>query len=274
VDSTLVIVGLSARTSPEAVRERFWLDEVMRSEVAAKLARSEGISEAVLLVTNSRIEYIVWADDPSDAANSILLLLSNRFGLKLCEWEHFYRLTDTPAVTHVFTLACESGTDENESSAELRSHMQDAWIQARNAGISGRMLDLLFTKAFALADRIKASTAKPSAVIEMIAADARSFPKELVAERVVPATAALRVRVEDICRQELETFEQELGPISESQRNSLAELKVRVTKRIAGEVEHGLKGLKQTVAYENSAETAQRLISHGHMRDLVNRSQN
>lgn len=279
MDSSLVIVGLSSRTSPTSVRERFWMDEIGRTEAAAKLARSEGISEAIVVVTKARTEYIVWAEDPSDAANSILHLLAKNFGLKLCEWEHFYRVTDKAAIAHVFSLLCGNKLEQDEDASALRSAMQSAWTQARTAGTSGRMLDALLTKAFALADSAKTHTPRGEAAneniaTELIAAEAKQFQKKLVAERVAPAAAMVRVRVEDICRQELDAFERALGPVNEPQRNSLAEMKVRVTKRIASEVEHELKGLDQTVSQENLAETAKRLISHGQMRDAVSRSQN
>ena len=279
MDSSLVIVGLSSQTSPSSVRERFGMDEIGRVEAAAKLTRSEGISEAIVVVTKARIEYIVWADDPSDAANSILHLLSKNFGLKLCEWEHFYRFTDKAATAHVFSLACGFKLEAEEDAECLRSAMENAWTQARNAGTSGRMLDALLTKALALADSAKTHTPRGEAAsadvaAEVIAAEAKQFQKKLLAERVAPAVAVVRVRVEDICRQELDAFERALGPVNEPQKNTLAELKVRITKRIASEVEHELKGLDQTVSQENLAETARRLIGHTQMRDVVSRSHN
>jgi glutamyl-tRNA reductase len=275
VDSSLVIVGLSSRTASSSVRERFWMDEIARSEAATKLTRSDGISEALVLVTKSRVEFVVWADDPSDAANSILQLLSQKFGLKLCEWEHFYRVTDTAAIAHVFSLACETADDPDEPAADNLQQLNDAWKQADAAGTSGPMLDALFAKAVALADRINANTLKPGAVpADMIAAEAKSFRKKLLADRVTPAAAVLRVRVEEICRHEMETFERALGPMNEPQRNTLNEVRVRVTKRIGSEVEHELKELKQIAEQQNMSETAQRLLTHRQMHDAINRSQN
>lgn len=274
VDSSLVIVGLNSRTSPSGVRERFWMDDIARSEVAATLARSEGISEVVVLLGDARIEYIVWADDPSDAATSILQVLSQRFGLKLCEWEHFYRVTDTAAVAHVFALACGAASDNDADDVDSLAELGAAWQHARKAGTTGRLLDALFTKAFALADQARANALRPGMTVSnAIAAEAKSFQKKLLAERVQPAAAVLRMRVEDICRHELEAFERSLPALNSPQKDTMTELRVRVTKRIASEVEHELKGLKQTAAQQNMAETAQRLLTHGLLRDAINRSQ-
>jgi glutamyl-tRNA reductase len=250
------------------------MDEIARSEVAATLAHSEGISEVVVLVGKVRIEYTVWADDPSDAATSILQVLSQRFGLKLCEWEHFYRLTDTAAVTHLFALACEAQSDNEGNDVDTRAELESVWRQARQAGTSGRLLDALFAKAFALADQARAKALRPGMSLgDAIASEAKAFQKKLLAERVQPAAAVLRLRVEDICRQELEAFERSLPAMNSPQKDTLTELRVRVTKRIASEVEHELKGLKHTAAQQNMAETAQRLLTHGLLRDAINRSQ-
>lgn len=274
MDSSLVIVGLNSRTSPSGVRERFWMDEIARSEVAAALAHSDGISEVVVLVGKARIEYIVWADDPSDAATSILQLLSQRFGLKLCEWEHFYRVTDTAAVAHIFGLACEAASNDDGDDVGTRAELESAWQQARHAGTSGRLLDALFARALAFANHVPANALRPRmSLSDAIAREAKTFQKKLLAERVLPAAAVLRVRVEDICRQELEAFERALPAMNSPQKDTLTELRVRVTKRIASEVEHELKGLKQTAAQQNMAETSLRLLSHGLLRDAINRSQ-
>src|SRR5205085_8805473 len=105
VEPSLMVVGLNFRTAPVAVRERFWISEARRSEALAHLQRSEGIEEVVVLATCNRTEFIVWADDPSLAANSVLRLLSSDYGLKLCEWKHFYRLLDEAALVHIFRVA-------------------------------------------------------------------------------------------------------------------------------------------------------------------------
>jgi len=179
----------------------------------------------------------------------------------------------------VFSLTCGSKLEAEEEPIAVRESLRNAWTQARTAGTSGRMLDALLNKAFALADAADVHTprgavASESVIGEVIAVEAKQFQKKLLAERVAPAAAMVRVRVEDICRQEMDAFERALGPVNEPQKNSMAELKVRVTKRIASEVEHELKGLDQTAKQENLAEAVQRLINHGQMRDLVNRSQN
>ena len=270
MDCSLVIVGLSSRTATPEMRQRFWIDEIAREEAAARLVRSEGISEAVVLVTAARTEFIVWVEDASEAANSVLRLLAQRFGLKLEEWKHFYRVTDLAAIRHIFALAAGTEREPDESPADIARQMGACLDRARSAGTAGRMLEALFTRALALADPQHA----PEALADAIESEARTFQKQLVAERIAPAAAVLRVRIEEICRQELDSLERVLGPLDAPQRQVLAEARLRVTKHIAGEVAHELRDLQDRASTQDMADAAQRLINRGHVRDLIHRSQN
>src|SRR5579864_1531234 len=100
-----MVVGLSYRTTPVAVRERFWISEDRRYQVLAQLSRAEGIDEVIVMGTWSRTEFWLGANDVTLAANSVMRLLGTDYGLKLCEWKHFYRLLDEVALIHIFRVA-------------------------------------------------------------------------------------------------------------------------------------------------------------------------
>src|SRR5690349_16526386 len=89
VEPTLMVIGLNHRTARLAMRERFWIGENRRYEVLRKLKDAEGVEEALVLSTRCRTEFLVWASEPTLAANSLLQYLTNEHGLKLSEWEHF-----------------------------------------------------------------------------------------------------------------------------------------------------------------------------------------
>ena len=92
MDPSLVVIGLNFKTSPVAVRERFWMSELRRYEAFHQLVRAEGIDEVIVLATCNRTEFILWASDPSEASNSVLRFLTHEYGLKMSDWSHFYRL--------------------------------------------------------------------------------------------------------------------------------------------------------------------------------------
>src|SRR5947209_17682989 len=87
-----------------ATRERFWISENRRYEALRELGNAEGVEEAVILANNNRTEFLLWAGEPTCAASSLLHFLSVQHGLKLSEWEHFYRLLDEAALIHLFRV--------------------------------------------------------------------------------------------------------------------------------------------------------------------------
>ena len=86
MEPTLAVIGLNYRTSPVAVRERFWIGEPGRYEAFDHLLRSEGVDGAIVLATSNRTEFILWAKDVPAAANSVLRLLPHNYQLKLRDW--------------------------------------------------------------------------------------------------------------------------------------------------------------------------------------------
>src|SRR5215470_17771253 len=138
LEPTLMVVGMNHRTAPLAMRERFWLAEKRRYEVLRQLSSAEGIEEVVVLCTRCRTEFLVWASEPTLAANSLLQFLSSH-GLKLTEWQHFYRLLDNAALSHIFGVA--SGLDSLFlGEPQIAAQAEGAWQQARTLGSTGPFL--------------------------------------------------------------------------------------------------------------------------------------
>ena len=61
---------------------------------------------------------------------------------------------------------------------------------------------------------------------KIVEQEACGFRRKLLAERVVPTIVALRTRLDEICRQELEFFRQECGPFSKDESALLGEVAV------------------------------------------------
>ena len=157
MEPTLMVIGLNHRTAPLAMRERFWIGENRRYEVLRQLKSAEGIEEIVVLSTCCRTEFLVWASEPTLAANSLLHFLGTEHGLKLTEWEHFYRLLDECALTHVFRVT--SGLDSLVlGEQQIASHVRGAWEQARTLSACGRFLNAVLEKAFSVSQQVREGT--------------------------------------------------------------------------------------------------------------------
>jgi len=69
LEPTLLVIGLSHRTASLGMRERFWIGENRRYEVLQQLKSAAGIEEAVVLSTGCLTEFLLWASEPTLAAN-------------------------------------------------------------------------------------------------------------------------------------------------------------------------------------------------------------
>src|SRR5512146_2061761 len=169
LDATLVIIGLDFHTSPVAVRERFWIPEDEKTDALHALSRSEGIEEAMILATCGRTEFILWASDPTEGANSVLRFLTRKFDLKLSDWSNFYRLVDNTALLHLFRVA--SGLDSlTTGEPGVAARVKNAWQAAQRADTSGRFLDATIQKALDVATRVNCETALANYAVSISAA--------------------------------------------------------------------------------------------------------
>ncbi|MDR3749267.1 MAG: glutamyl-tRNA reductase [Acidobacteriota bacterium] len=162
----MAVIGLNFRTSPVAVRERFWISEARRLEALQHLVRAEGVEEVIVLATCNRTEFILWASDVPTAANSVLRFLTQEYQIKLCEWSHFYRLMDDVALTHIFRVT--SSLDSMVlGEPEITGQVKDAWALAQQAGTTGRFLDAVIQKALTVSKRTRTETAIGSSAVSV-----------------------------------------------------------------------------------------------------------
>jgi glutamyl-tRNA reductase len=413
-----MVVGLNYRTAPVAVRERFWISESRRYEALVQLSKSEGIEEVIVLATCNRTEFLLWTNDVTLAANSVMRLLGSEYGLKLCEWKHFYRLLDEAALLHIFRVA--SSLDSMVvGEPQVISQVKQAWQLAQKVGVTGRFLDAVMQKALTVSKRVRSETgignaavSIPYAAVELtrqifgtlenkqvllmgagkmselsargllnhgaasvkvinrtlehaaelatklgavaipfeerwqhmaqadiiisstscphtilsheeaevmvrgrrnrplvivdiamprdidsavrevqgiylydlddlenvvdhnagqreiaaaaaekiLQAEAQGFRRRLMAERVVPTIVALRQRLDELCRQELDSFRRVSGPFSKDQDEMLNAVMSRMTQRIAGSLARELKELPETMEQEQMTTALQRLF--------------
>jgi glutamyl-tRNA reductase len=424
LEPALMVVGLNYRTAPVAVRERFWISENRRCEILVQLSRAEGIEEVIVMATCNRTEFWMWTTDVTLAANSVMRLLGAEYGLKLCEWKHFYRLLDEAALLQIFRVA--SRLDSMVvGEPQVVSQVNEAWRQAQKVGATGRFLDAVLQKALTVSERVcnetaicKAAASIPHAAVELaqqifgtlenkkvlllgagqmselsalellkqgagsvhvsvinrtlehavelaaklgglaipfeerwqhmaevdiiisstscphtilsreeaelivrgrkdrnndgplviadiamprdvdaavrnvkgiflydlddlenvpdsnagereaaaveaqkiVRAEAQGFRRKLMAERVMPTIVAVRLRLDEICRQELDSFRQENGPFSKDQDEMLNAVTSRMTQRIAGSLARELKELPEKVQQEQMTTALQRLF--------------
>jgi glutamyl-tRNA reductase len=153
----LMVIGLNHTTAPVSVRERFWMDEETRKSALLHLFHSESIEEVIILCTCSRTEFLLWASDPSLAANSVLRFLASKTELKLCDWVHFYRLLDDRALLQILRMV--SGLDSAMMGLPVVAGcVKSADAEARVLGTSGKFLNSVLERAFQVRERVYRET--------------------------------------------------------------------------------------------------------------------
>ena len=172
MEPTLLVIGLNHRTAPIAMRERFWIPENGRAEALRRLHRAEGVEEILILTNDNRTEFLLWAGEPTLAASSLLHFLTEQHGLKLSEWEHFYRLLDEAAMIHLFRVAC--GLDSMAlGEPGILEQIKASWQQARALGTCGRFFKRILDAATEFASRMNLEGA-PEGLIPCAAAELAS----------------------------------------------------------------------------------------------------
>ena len=80
---------------------------------------------------------------------------------------------------------------------------------------------------------------------KVVAAEVQGFRKQLLTKGAGPELSALRLRLDEICRQELESFRLEQGPFARDQQRLIATVSSRIARKIAGSLARELKGLQE-----------------------------
>jgi len=173
----LAIVGLSHRTAPLEVRERFVLDAEASADALRRLAAT-GCSEAVLVSTCNRTElYLRVGDAQPEAPTLGVRFLSDHAGMHEQEAERYlYTLYDDAAVEHLFRVV--SSLDSMIlGEAQIQGQVKTAYELAAEADVGftvGPVLARMFESALKVGGRVRSETrlgtgaaSIPSAGIEL-----------------------------------------------------------------------------------------------------------
>jgi glutamyl-tRNA reductase len=103
-------------------------------------------------------------------------------------------------------------------------------------------------------------TAAVAEIEKIVAAEMQAFRSKMQAQMVAPTTVVLRQRLEEICRQELESFIVERGPFTREQDQSLHAITAHVIQKIASSLARELKDLPEKEEQEQMTKAVTRLF--------------
>src|SRR5579884_348667 len=153
----LALTGINHRTAPVQVREKL----AFRTEDIPKALgwlQSRGVREALILSTCNRVE-IAAALPPGVSADTLLDgLVAGRDGLTPEALQpHLYFFEDADAIRHLFRVAA-SLDSMIVGEPQILGQLKQAYVQARDNGFLGGVLDTVLTRAFNVAKRIRSET--------------------------------------------------------------------------------------------------------------------
>jgi glutamyl-tRNA reductase len=154
----LVVIGLSYRSAPVTLRERFAFAETQIPEALTKLRNSGAADEAVILSTCNRVEiYAVSALEPTGAFAALRDFLVNSREYREPLGEALYALSEPQSVHHLFKVAC--GLDSMVlGETEILGQLKKAYDVALQSGHTGGRLNKAFQRAFNVAKHIRTET--------------------------------------------------------------------------------------------------------------------
>ena len=154
----LVVLGLSHRSSPVAVRERFAFPEARVPATLQSLRDSGVADEAVILSTCNRVEiYAVTQLEPPMAFAALREFLITCHDYRDPLTDEIYAWGEPQSVHHLFKVA--SGLDSMVlGETEILGQLKKAYDLALKNGHTGGRLNKAFQRAFNVAKHIRTDT--------------------------------------------------------------------------------------------------------------------
>jgi glutamyl-tRNA reductase len=153
----IVVVGLSHKTAPLALREALAFPEDRLGEALERAQEEAGLSEAMILSTCNRVE--IYGRAPEPITGHVAEFLARFHDRRLEELRpHLYQLEGEAAVRHAFRVAASLDSMVLGES-QILGQVKQAYEVAAEAGALGSVLTALRNRSLAAAKRTRTETA-------------------------------------------------------------------------------------------------------------------
>lgn len=155
---TLLVVGISHRSAPLRVLDEVGLSHDGADGLAADLAASEVVAEALVLATCNRVEVYADVTRFHPAVTTVADLMAKWTGTdREMLIEHSYVHFDSAAVAHLFSVTC--GLDSMVvGEAQILGQVRAGLGRSQDSGTAGRVLNGVGQQALRVGKRVHAET--------------------------------------------------------------------------------------------------------------------
>jgi len=158
------LIGVNHNSAPVEVRERLAIPESKLPEALKRLVAHPGIDEALILCTCNRVEVLA---QTKNGTADLRGFLREYFQFQPEELNpHLYEFHAREAIHHVFRVT-SSLHSMVVGEPQILGQVKEAYATARAVGAVHSQLDLLLTRAFAVAKRVRTETAVGSSAVSV-----------------------------------------------------------------------------------------------------------
>jgi glutamyl-tRNA reductase len=151
---SLILLGINHKTAPIELRERVVIPRERLAGAGLGFLEIPGVSEAMILSTCNRVEFLTVAEPGTDIAG----FLHERLSIdKSLLRPHLYEYRDREAIRHLFRVAA-SLDSMVVGEPQILGQVKEAYTVAREAGAVSTQLEGLLQSAFAAAKRVRTET--------------------------------------------------------------------------------------------------------------------
>jgi glutamyl-tRNA reductase len=159
-----LVTGLNHRSAPLEVRERFAIPESKLPEAVQRLAQFPGIEEGLIVSTCNRVEFVARSTNGSADVTGFVAQYFGEPADNLKKYLYEYRSQE--AIRHVFRVA--SSLDSMVvGEPQILGQVKEAYAVARAVGAVSSQLDALFSRAFAVAKKVRNETAVGTSAVSV-----------------------------------------------------------------------------------------------------------
>src|ERR1700751_3823835 len=158
------LIGVNHKSAPLEIRERLAIPESRLPDTCRDLTAYPGIEEGMVISTCNRVEIVTHT---SNGHADLRGFLHDHFHLDPDELDpHLYEFREKDAVRHLFRVAA-SLDSMVVGEAQILGQVKEAYATARAVGAVHGQLDQLFSRAFAVAKRVRTETAVGSSSVSI-----------------------------------------------------------------------------------------------------------
>jgi len=169
----LLVLGLSHKTAPVAIREKFAIVEEAIPQAAERARTVPGCMEAFMVSTCNRVELYAACESASAVGDALVSVMAEVGGASpALVRPHLYAHVGQLAVRHLFRVA--SSLDSLVvGEPQVLGQLKAAYESCRRGGQTGPILNRAMERAFAVAKKVRSETGigRSSVSVSSVAAD-------------------------------------------------------------------------------------------------------